>query len=167
MATIRNNETGVLKTHSNTDAIPKGWTYHCWENLDQLRGDSKNQTFKTEGINHRITTNVDSTPQGMFIAHMQGTYTRCVDLARAKNNDYAGEDGLTPFANFEACELVEVPTPRGILVRLMDKIKRISNLLDQEAKVTDESIDDTICDAINYLAILRAYRYLQTKEPNA
>ena len=39
-------------------------------------------------------------------------------------------------------------------MRLMDKMTRIGNLMDSEAKSKDESIFDTIQDAINYSAIL-------------
>lgn len=54
-------------------------------------------------------------------------------------------------------EMVGVPVARGILVRLCDKIARISNLIDKKEAVKDETIEDTICDAIGYLGILRAW----------
>lgn len=88
---------------------------------------------------------------------MAATYASCLETARKKNTDYAGESGVSPFANFEASLVVGVPVERGFLVRLMDKVKRISNLLDQEALVKDESIIDTLDDAINYLALMKAY----------
>lgn len=44
------------------------------------------------------------------------------------------------------------------MVRISDKISRLATLLDvREAQVKDESVADTIRDAINYLAILLAY----------
>jgi len=43
------------------------------------------------------------------------------------------------------------------MVRILDKMARISNLMHKEAKVKDETVLDTIADAINYLAILLAW----------
>jgi hypothetical protein len=51
--------------------------------------------------------------------------------------------------------MLGVPVSKGILVRITEKIARMSNLLETEAQVEDETIDDTIRDAITYLAIVR------------
>ena len=57
--------------------------------------------------------------------------------------------------NFElSAEVSGTTVQQGILTRLMDKMTRVGNLLSQEAAVKDESIEDTIKDAINYCAIL-------------
>jgi len=40
---------------------------------------------------------------------------------------------------------------------MMDKVSRISTLLEKEAKVKDEAIEDTLEDLINYTAILKSY----------
>ena len=82
------------------------------------------------------------------------TYADCAELLANKNIDYAIESN--PYKNFEGSLFVGVSVERAILVRIMDKISRISNLLDKEAAVKDESIYDTLIDAINYLAILKA-----------
>lgn len=91
-----------------------------------------------------------------FLASLEATYKYNLEVAKRKNADYAGE-GNDPFANFKNSLVVRVPVDRAILVRIMDKISRVSNLLDKEAQVKDEAITDTIGDAINYLAILKAY----------
>lgn len=80
----------------------------------------------------------------------------CFELLEKKNNDYAGMDN--PYANFESSLLIGVPIEKAILVRMLDKLKRVSNLLDKEAFVTEESIEDTLRDLINYSAILIARR---------
>lgn len=82
------------------------------------------------------------------------TFEQAAKIAEAKNMDYASsEDG---FKNFRSAELVKINMEKSILIRIMDKISRISNLLDRPNVVKDESIADSILDAINYLAILKA-----------
>ena len=90
-----------------------------------------------------------------FLTSIETTFRACLEIARAKNQDYAGLDD--PFRNFRNALTVGVSVERGIMVRIMDKISRISNLLDKEAVVKDEKLEDTILDAVNYLSILLAY----------
>lgn len=87
--------------------------------------------------------------------HMKATFAEALLIAAAKNNDYAKGDD--PFKNFKVSEVVGVPVERGIMVRMMDKVARISNSFDTELKVKDESVSDTLNDLINYAAILKAY----------
>lgn len=96
-----------------------------------------------------------------FLDKIEETFTKCLATAKAKNADYAGSSD--PFRNFNSSEFVGVPIPRAILVRMMDKMSRVSNLLDKEASVKDESITDTLEDLINYAAILNTYLYEQRK----
>lgn len=86
---------------------------------------------------------------------IQEGYAKGLEIIRAKNHDYAGTNDF--FRNFKTSELVGVNVSRAILVRIMDKISRVSNLIDKPGQVNDEKVEDTILDAINYLAILRAY----------
>ena len=90
---------------------------------------------------------------------LKKTFDNCYSIAQKKNNDYAEESD--PFRNFKSSELVRVPVDRAILVRMMDKIARISNGLDGDYKVKDETIFDTLDDLINYSAILKAYIQLK------
>jgi len=94
-----------------------------------------------------------------FIKHIMSLYERGLDIIVAKNKDYA--NSTNPFRNFESASIVGVSPDRAILVRVLDKLSRISNCLNSEVAVRDETVDDTIIDAINYLAILHAYRYRQ------
>jgi hypothetical protein len=97
-----------------------------------------------------------------LIASMVSTFDDCIQTAIRKNNDYGGSNN-DPFANFRNSTIAGVTVQKGILVRLMDKMTRISTLLDKEAMVKDETIFDSIDDAINYLAILKAYQQLNKK----
>lgn len=91
-----------------------------------------------------------------FIDDIESTYATGVTIIRRKNADYA--NSTNPFKNFESASIVGVSVERAMLVRILDKLARVSNLLEKDAAVVDESIEDTIIDAINYLAILKAHR---------
>lgn len=90
-----------------------------------------------------------------FRAHIAETFQKGLALVDKKNADYANDSN--PFANFDNSLIAHVSQPQAILVRVMDKMSRIGNLLIRPAAVLDESMEDTIIDAINYLAILLAW----------
>lgn len=103
-----------------------------------------------------ISPEEDAILRNPLLMDMGKTFERCLFTAIAKNNDYGGSDN-DPFANFRNSTIAGVSVEKGILVRLMDKMSRVSTLLEKEAMVKDEAIIDTIEDAINYLAILGSY----------
>ena len=76
-----------------------------------------------------------------------------------KNRDYAGHDGLEPFANFTRCEAMGIcATESGFMVRVTDKMSRLSSFLKAgKMHVEDESFYDTIVDVINYMVLLAAF----------
>jgi len=88
-----------------------------------------------------------------FFEGIEETYKECFEIVKKKNLDYAGEDDQ--FKNFRSAFVVGLDYKKAILVRILDKFSRISNCIDREVAVKDEQIEDTIKDAINYLAILR------------
>lgn len=90
-----------------------------------------------------------------FVLDLEKTFQKCIDIVRKKNQDYA--KGSDPFANFRFSQLINIPVEEAIMVRALDKMARIGNLLHKQNSVLDETVEDTICDLINYLAILRAY----------
>lgn len=93
--------------------------------------------------------------QKQFITRLGALYENNVAISKRKNADYAGT--TDPFKNFKACELYGISAEKGILVRMSDKMTRISNLLERPAQVVDESILDTLSDLANYAMILRIY----------
>lgn len=95
-------------------------------------------------------------PNNQFIESIKHTYEQGLAIVQKKNADYAVE--TDPYKNFRSADIVGVPVQRAILVRVLDKLSRVSNLLDKPPAVVDEGIEDTLLDAINYLAILKAYR---------
>jgi hypothetical protein len=91
-----------------------------------------------------------------FLTYLENTYQEAFALVKVKNQDYGADSN--PFKNFELVSHLGVPVETGILTRFADKVGRIANLLPgRTPAVTSESLDDTILDAINYLAILRAW----------
>lgn len=80
-------------------------------------------------------------------------------LMKSKNHDYAGKNGMEPFANFTRAETMGITsTEKGMMVRMIDKISRISSFIDNgKFKVDDEKLKDTIIDIINYSILLYAY----------
>jgi hypothetical protein len=104
--------------------------------------------------------------QSELLDHMERTFRKNIETARAKNCDYAG--GGDAFGNFRLVESFRITSvERGIMVRLSDKFARIVNLLDnKDPQVTDERFSDSIDDAINYLAILKAWRECSTVVPS-
>ena len=84
------------------------------------------------------------------------TFAHGLEIISRKNQDYGA--GSDPFRNFRSASVVGLSVERAILVRTLDKLSRVSTLLDKPPAVVEESLEDTIIDAINYLAILKAYR---------
>ena len=80
-------------------------------------------------------------------------------LMDRKNKDYAGASGANPFANFKRVESLGVcSTEKGFLVRLVDKLSRLSSFAESGSfAVEDESLRDTIMDVINYAVLIYAY----------
>lgn len=96
-----------------------------------------------------------------LLAHARSVYDECIATMESKNKDYA-HDG-DAFANFRFAKMVHVDVDKAILVRMSDKLARISNCIDKgEVAVKTESVRDTLMDLINYTAILAAY--LSTNE---
>jgi hypothetical protein len=87
---------------------------------------------------------------------MEELYATNLEITRKKNADYAGVGD--PFKNFNLCQDLGITSVEsGLLVRMTDKLSRISTLLNKEAQVNDEAIIDTLSDLSNYAMILRIY----------
>jgi len=111
-----------------------------WKNVP------KEQSYNTTG----------APAENFLLASLRADVKRMLEIAEAKNHDYGGKDS-NPFANFMAVEhLGAASAEAGITVRMTDKLSRIITLLNKEAKVTDESITDTLLDLANYALILKA-----------
>jgi hypothetical protein len=81
------------------------------------------------------------------------------ELMSLKNRDYAGNEGVEPFANFTRVEAMGIcKTEQGFMVRLTDKMSRLSSFVRAgKMHIKDESFKDTCVDVINYMVLLAAY----------
>lgn len=97
-----------------------------------------------------------------LLEYRAGLFKKLDGVLVAKGNDYNSEQqesGDTLFNLRVSAILGITKTPiDGILVRLSDKLMRLVSLTRPAAvqKVKDESIEDTIGDAINYLTYVGA-----------
>ena len=76
----------------------------------------------------------------------------------AKRHDYASVEDV--FKNFRTSELAGIPAWKGVAMRLGDKFSRLMSFCKQEElKVADESIGDTLIDMANYALICHILFY--------
>jgi hypothetical protein len=71
-----------------------------------------------------------------------------------KSMGYSGES-QDVWANFRSAEELGVPAYKGVLIRWLDKVARIKNLVANPANdvLEDESLEDTLMDAASYALI--------------
>jgi len=82
------------------------------------------------------------------------------ELHSRKNQDYANED---PLSNLKMCERGGLPSWKGVIVRLTDKLSRLLSFMQRESyAVKDESVEDTLKDTAVY-AILGLILYRESK----
>lgn len=94
------------------------------------------------------------TPQQLMQMH-RDTCDKARVMIEAKNRDYSGGSKET-FANFKATEMLGIPAEIGVLVRVLDKIKRIQAfVVNGTLAVKEETVNDAIEDIINYMIILK------------
>ena len=98
----------------------------------------------------------------MTLSEVNELHAHVCDTAAAlrarKAHDYSpGEDSL---ASLKACELLGICTAsQGILIRMQDKLSRLSALAEKKAGVVkEESVTDTVLDLINYSVLFLAVR---------
>ena len=90
-----------------------------------------------------------------FLEEIKNNFKEAYNLVCLKNKDYSKIGD--PFSNFRSSLLINVDPRRAILIRICDKIARISNLLDKESSVKDDPITDDLLDCLNYFNILKVW----------
>lgn len=93
------------------------------------------------------------TKQELFELH-QEVSAKCLDTLKKKSADYTAIS-KDPFANFKGSEFLGVEPEIGVLIRIMDKFKRIESYIRKgELKVEDEGVLDSLEDSINYIILI-------------
>lgn len=85
-------------------------------------------------------------------------------ITEMKNKDYSWVWATDAFANFRVVEEFWIKTEDWLVTRILDKIKRISNLTRQENFVSEEKITDTLQDLANYSILFLLF--LESKNEN-
>lgn len=90
---------------------------------------------------------------------------KMMKITKAKNSDYTGITD-DPFANFARVEHLGICSiEQGFLVRMTDKISRISSFVQKGTlEVKDESVEDTLLDLANYSLLMLGYIAQKKKE---
>lgn len=89
-----------------------------------------------------------------LIALHQKICDECLEIMKAKNKDYtAGSSDC--FANFRSSDFLEIDPVVGILLRCLDKFKRILAFSKSgKLNVKSEPVDDSIRDVVNYMILI-------------
>lgn len=80
---------------------------------------------------------------------------RALALLKKKNADYAG-NAPDVFGNLNACEALGVRSEIGMLIRSMDKLVRLSNVIGSGKNHVGDPIEGECLDIINYAVLLLA-----------
>ena len=83
-----------------------------------------------------------------------GLFTIAFEILQNKRADYSGDTDA--LKNLRSSEAVGVHPVRGVLTRMLDKMSRVSNLVDAEAKVADKLAENEFPDIVNYTTIIAA-----------
>lgn len=78
----------------------------------------------------------------------------CRDIMVGKNHDYAGGKD-DPFSNFLMSKALGIEPEMGLLLRCLDKFKRIEAFVNTgNLKVKEEGVFDAVRDVMNYMVLL-------------
>lgn len=96
--------------------------------------------------------------QDQYLVRFKQVCDELYEMTNRKNRDYADpNDAFLNFRQIEQLTAKRISTEMGILTRMSDKMSRIAALLSRDAKVSTESITDTLTDLAVYSIILRLY----------
>ena len=94
-------------------------------------------------------------PTDIFWLHGE-MCAKALTLMRGKNRDYAGaEDGLKNYT--QAAQIAGISVTQVLVSRMADKMARLGNVA-LNGNVTEETVEDTLLDLINFSVLIQAAR---------
>lgn len=104
------------------------------------------------------------TKEQLFVLH-KFVCQEALELMQKKNADYSKVGALDNFYVAEA--LKAASAEHGIIIRMGDKLSRLSSIISKGAQVKTESMQDTIIDLVNYSILLLAVIQEKANKDNA
>ena len=97
----------------------------------------------------------------LFALH-QSTTAACLEVMKKKNHDYTS--GGSVFANFKDSSILGIPPVMGVLLRCIDKFKRIQTHCTRGKLVVEgEGVLDAVDDVINYMILAKGMLIEESK----
>jgi hypothetical protein len=129
-----------------TNTHPATQTLSFWQSTESPKDDAASTELPTRrGV---LTTEE-------LLALHESTCAAGREIMRAKNNDYC-DGAVDCFANFRASETLGVPAEIGLMIRMLDKMKRVQTFVNKGTlQVKGESVEDSILDLVNYSILLK------------
>jgi hypothetical protein len=109
---------------------------------------------------------VDGTRRQALLDLHKELSEKAFSIMLVKNHDYTS-NADDPYANFRSAEFLGVDPVIGVLLRMMDKTKRIQSFVEQgRLAVQGESVEDAVIDIMNYAIIIRGLLLDGQDEPS-
>lgn len=103
--------------------------------------------------------NIKMTIREKHFQAVEDFYATGLSIMEGKNDDYA--KASDPYSNFRFAGQAAGISPAQVMLALIGvKLARIENII-HAPTVNNESLEDSIVDAINYIGILGAYEKLK------
>lgn len=139
----------------NSDEDVRKWAEELISNaFNKAEEDTFGKKKKLNSVNKKNAPIKASSKKDKFFEFQESFTKRMIEISKAKNSDYAGDED--PFANFTSVgkEWAEI----GFYTRMMDKMSRIKSFIKKGSlEVKDESVTDTLMDLANYCVLFAGY----------
>jgi len=138
--------------HAEAVAFLPGWEASAGCAVELRLAMLLNKGLFVVGDDHQLQPLQKSPRARLLLRHFQLTED-CRKIMAAKNHDYTSDGD--PLANFRASTVLDVDPAIGLLLRCLDKFKRLQTFASVgKLAVKNESQVDAVMDVINYMVLL-------------